>query len=147
MRNLIPLLGASLLLNIVAVHAAGLSPIGRWTVFDDDTGKPEAIIEIRDRHGALYGWVDEILDQPRNAKPPRCTECEGDLKDAPIVGLHIVQDMRREDDVWRGHIMDPESGKTYNATLSLAEEGLKLEVRGYIGIPLFGRSQTWERAE
>jgi uncharacterized protein (DUF2147 family) len=54
--------------------------------------------------------------------------------------------MRRDGDEWTGgEILDPENGKTYKATLKLADNGQKLLVRGYIGLPIFGRSQTWVR--
>jgi hypothetical protein len=147
MRLLTKTISAVLLLGSLHTQADELTPVGRWTVFDEDTGKPEAIIEIQQQHGALYGWVDEILGSPKHEDPPRCTKCEGKLKNMPVLCLRIIQDMQREGDTWHGQIMDPEDGKVYNATMSLAERGQKLEVRGYIGIPLFGRSQTWERVE
>lgn len=137
----------ALLVVALPARTAEPSPVGRWTAFDDDTGKAEAIIQIQKQGDALVGWIDKILDEPKDDKPPRCTACEGELKNAPIIGLKIIQHMQPEGDAWRGHIMDPESGKVYNASMSLREAGQDLEVRGYIGIPLFGRSQTWERAE
>lgn len=137
----------ALLLGAQSARAGEPSPVGYWTVFDDDTGKPDAVIEIQSGSDALVGWIDKILDPPKDGKPARCTACEGELKNAPVIGLKIIQGMKPDDDAWRGHIMDPESGKVYDATMSLADKGQKLEVRGYLGIPLFGRSQTWERAE
>jgi uncharacterized protein (DUF2147 family) len=46
-----------------------------------------------------------------------------------------------------GQILDPANGKTYKSKMSLAEGGKKLDVRGYVGAPLFGRTQTWVREE
>ncbi len=139
---------AALLLSSLQALAGEPSPVGRWTAYDDDTGEADAIIEIQRREdGTLYGWVDEILSQPKDGEPARCTECEGEIKDAPVLGLPIIRDMQREGGIWRGHIMDPKNGKVYNATMSMAKEGESLEVRGYIGIPLLGRSQTWGRVE
>ncbi len=137
----------ALLLGTLSVRPAELSPVGYWTVFDDDTGKPAAIIEVQAQADALIGWIEKIFDAPKDSNPPRCTACEGKFKNAPFVGLKIIQGMRRAGDTWRGYIMDPKSGKIYNAIMSLADEGQKLKVRGYIGLPLFGRSQTWKRAE
>jgi uncharacterized protein (DUF2147 family) len=122
-------------------------PTGRWKVFDEDTGEAKAIIKIQQQQGVLYGWVDEILNAHKNTKLPRCTECQGKLKNAPVLGLKIIQDMRREGDTWNDRIMDPKTGEVYQATMSLNEEGHKLEVRGYIGIPLLSRTQVWQRLE
>lgn len=137
----------ALLLGALSARAVEPSPVGYWTVFDDDTGNPDAIIEIQTQGGVLIGWIDKIFDPFKDSNPPRCTACEGELKNAPVIGLKIIQDMQPAGDTLRGYIMDPESGKVYNATMSLAEQGQKLEVCGYIGIPLFGRCQTWERVE
>ncbi len=137
----------ALLLGTLLARATEPSPVGYWTVFDDDTGKPAAIIEIQTQGGALIGWIDKILDPPKDSNSSRCTACEGELKNAPFIGLTIIQDMQLAGDTWHGYIMDPKSGKVYNATMSLADQGQELEVRGYIGIPLFGRSQIWERAK
>ncbi len=137
----------ALLLGALSARAVEPSPVGYWTVFDDDTGNPDAIIEIQTQKGVLIGWIDKIFDPFKDSNPPRCTACEGELKNAPVIGLKIIQDMQPAGDTLRGYIMDPESGKVYNATMSLAEQGQKLEVCGYIGIPLFGRCQTWERVE
>jgi hypothetical protein len=142
MPRLIGTLYVGILLSSVCAYADIVSPVGRWTAFDEETGKAEAIIEIRRQGPALYGWIDQILGKPREAEVVRCSQCVGKLKNVPI-----IQDMRRQGDEWRGHIMYPESGEVYHATLSLAEEGQSLDVRGYIGVPLFGRKQTWQRVE
>lgn len=146
-ENLSVNLIAACLFGSLLAYADGSSPVGRWKAFDEDTGEPTAIIEIQQQGGALYGWVDKLLEQQKNEEPPRCTECEGELKNAPVIGLRFIQNMQHEDDDWRGHILDPETGKIYNATMSVVEGDQKLEVRGYIGIPLLGRTQIWERAQ
>ena len=46
-----------------------------------------------------------------------------------------------------GDILDPNNGKVYQVKLKLIDGGAKLEVRGYIGISLLGRTQTWIRVE
>lgn len=46
-----------------------------------------------------------------------------------------------------GEIIDPDNGKVYKCKMAVKDNGKKLEVRGYIGVPLLGRSQTWLRAE
>jgi len=46
-----------------------------------------------------------------------------------------------------GRILDPENGKIYRVKLSLSEDGQRLDVRGYVGFSLLGRTQRWVRAE
>ena len=64
----------------------------------------------------------------------------------PIIGLIILEDFSFDgDDEWKyGTIYDPESGKTYDCNLTLKSKNI-LHVRGYIGISLFGRTETWTR--
>jgi uncharacterized protein (DUF2147 family) len=54
---------------------------------------------------------------------------------------------RSSDDYAGGQILDPDEGQVYKCRIALRDGGRKLEVRGYVGIPLFGRSQTWMRKE
>ena len=77
-----------------------------------------------------------------------CDKCTDDRKGQPIIGMEILRHMRQNGDEWSGgEILDPENGKTYRATMKLTEDGKKLIVRGYIGMPMFGRSQTWVRRD
>ena len=46
-----------------------------------------------------------------------------------------------------GEILDPDDGKVYRCSMRLVDGGRKLEVRGFVGIPLLGRTQTWLRAD
>ena len=64
------------------------------------------------------------------------------LRDRPILGLNLVSDYRFEDGTWQGKIYDPESGKLYSSRMKVGDEG-NLEMRGYIGIPMFGRTASF----
>jgi uncharacterized protein (DUF2147 family) len=68
------------------------------------------------------------------------------LKSRPVLGLRILEGFTAEgDDVWgNGTCYDPKSGKTYRGKIRLAAPG-RLELRGFIGIPLFGRTSVWTR--
>jgi uncharacterized protein (DUF2147 family) len=46
-----------------------------------------------------------------------------------------------------GEILDPDNGKVYRSKMELTDAGKKLKVRGYIGVPMLGRSQVWVRQE
>ena len=68
------------------------------------------------------------------------------IGNVPVIGMLFLWGLKRDGDGWAGgHILDPKNGKTYNAKLSLQDAGNRLRVRGFIGTPLFGRSQTWLR--
>lgn len=127
-----------------AAQAALRSPVGLWKTIDDETGKAKALIRIRETQGTLSGTVEKLIDP---AEPnPRCDKCTDARKDQSIIGMTVMQGVRREGEDWGGgEILDPDNGKTYRVRLRLAEGGHRLEVRGYLGIALFGRTQTWVR--
>lgn len=131
-------------LNILAQDA---SPVGLWKTINDHTGKPEALIRITENNGELRGKIEKLfLDV--DEKNPKCDKCEGAQKDQPIIGLTILSGMKQEGTEYGdGQILDPANGKVYKSTMSLADNGKKLNVRGYIGIPMLGRTQTWLREE
>jgi uncharacterized protein (DUF2147 family) len=62
--------------------------------------------------------------------------------------MTIITGMHQEGNEYTGgQILDAESGKVYKSKMTLLEDGKKLNVRGYIGMPMFGRTQTWLREE
>ena len=125
--------------------AAELSPVGTWTTIDDATGKPKSVVQITDNGGKLEGKVVEIL-QSEQGPHPVCKECDGSRKDQPIEGMVIIWDVVKDGDSWSGgKILDPKNGKTYKVKLTPMDGGNKLDVHGYIGFSLLGRSQVWER--
>jgi uncharacterized protein (DUF2147 family) len=72
--------------------------------------------------------------------------CSDDRKNQPINGLEIIRNMSRRDEEYAGgEILDPDSGWVYRCKFHLEDGGQKLLVRGYLGISLFGRTQTWTR--
>jgi uncharacterized protein (DUF2147 family) len=124
------------------------TPVGRWRTIDDATGKVKSIVAIWEEDGKLFGKVEQILDPKPDDPDPTCNKCEGELKDARVLGMRIMWDLKKSGDSWSGgKILDPDNGKTYKCRLALAEDGKKLLVRGYIGIALLGRTQTWIREE
>ena len=141
---------AALLSLVIGVGAlatpaeTGISPVGVWKTFDDRTGKEKALVRIYEQNGRLFG---KIIQSYRSGAETRvCVPCTDERKDQPIIGLVIIRNMKREGDEYGGgDILDPESGSVYHSTMHLEQDGARLVVRGYIGLPLLGRSQTWER--
>ena len=80
-----------------------------------------------------------------------CKDCTDERKDKPVVGMTIIRNMKQSADdktVFEGgDILDPNNGKVYKSKMKLVDNGSKLEVRGFVGISLLGRTQTWIRAE
>ena len=125
------------------------SPVGLWKTIDDAGKTEQSTVRITNNGGVLTGKVEHITD-PAKANE-LCSKCDDDRKDKPIVGMTIINDVKadvEEPGLWDGGlILDPANGKTYKVRLKPVEGGKKLEVRGYIGSPMFGRTQTWIRAE
>jgi uncharacterized protein (DUF2147 family) len=121
------------------------SPTGMWASISDRDGKPMGVVEIREVNGELVGVVRKILIDA-GPEDSVCDKCSDDRHGQPIVGMEILRHMKWMGDEWGGgEILDPEDGKTYRASMKLSDDGQKLIVRGYIGLPMFGRSQTWVR--
>lgn len=130
------------------VHAGTLSPEGKWKTISDVTGKANSIVRIWKEKEKLFGKVEEVIPQEGEDPNPLCHKCEGEKKDQPITGMLILWDLTQNESAWDGgFILDPDNGKTYRCMIRVVEDGRKLEVRGYIGFSLFGRTQTWQRVE
>ena len=141
-------LAGVLLASAVTAMAQADSPVGTWQTIDDHTGQPKALVQItQDSSGALDGKVIKGLG-PNDQPERRCTACTDARKDQLILGMTIINDMKKVDDGWDdGQILDPENGKIYKCKMHLEDGGNKLVVRGYIGVSLLGRSQTWVRQQ
>jgi len=124
------------------------SPVGLWRTIDDNTGKERSLVRITEADGVLEGKVEKIFDQPGDDPQHLCRKCEGERKDKPVLGMTILWGMKRHGEEYSGgEILAPKSGQIYRCHMRVTDGGKKLEVRGYIGISLFGRSQTWLREE
>lgn len=142
------LLAGALLASAATSMAQAASPTGLWQTVDDKTGQPKALVQIvQDSDGTLTGKILTGLgsnDDPNR----RCTACTDSRKDQLMKGMTIIDGMKADGDTWDGgQILDPENGKLYKCKMHLDEGGQKLVVRGYIGVSLLGRSQTWIRQQ
>jgi uncharacterized protein (DUF2147 family) len=126
-------------------HAAGSqSPLGLWKTFDDKTGKPRTLVRIYLQDGRYHGRIEQSFTP--DAATRVCSACADERKNQPILGLLIIRNMTLHDaDYGGGDILDPESGSVYRCKFHLEKDGTALVVRGFIGLSLFGRSQTWQR--
>ncbi|MHA4895243.1 DUF2147 domain-containing protein [Pedobacter sp. PWIIR3] len=137
------------LLLLVVSGAAGFAQkqdavLGRWV---NSTG--EAHIEITKRSDKYFGkiiWLKDPKDEKGNIKTDYQNPNTA-LRSKPIVGLEIMKDFVYEDGKWtNGNIYDPKSGKTYSCNMNVKPNG-DLNMRGYIGISLIGRTEVWKRVK
>ena len=135
-------------LSLPAAWADDGSPVGLWKNIDDVSGKPKALIRITENKGMLEGRIEKLFRPAGEEQNPKCDRCEGVNKDQPIIGMVFMSGLSKSGDEYSGgQILDPDNGKVYRSKLTLIEGGKKINVRGYIGIPMLGRSQIWVRQE
>lgn len=124
------------------------SPVGYWRTIDDQTHQPSSVVQITESNNKLYGRIVKIYPKNGNKSDSICSKCPGDLHNKPVLGMTFMWDLVKDNDGWgKGKIMDPKTGKIYKCQIHLTDNGTKLQVRGFIGISLIGRTQTWERLE
>lgn len=124
-----------------------MSPVGIWTTLSDEDNKPRSVVEIINYRGQIKGKILKVYSKPDDHD--YCIHCSGKNKNKPIIGMTIMKDLKPDGKLaWSGgSILDPKNGKIYKCKIELEASGKKLFVRGYIGISLFGRTQTWIRRE
>ncbi len=133
--------------SLIASLSFAQTPVGLWRTIDDATGKEKSIVRITEAGGVLTGKVEKIADPSK--QDSKCEECTDDRKGKPILGMTIIRNVKKgEGNVWEGgDILDPNNGKVYRVRMTPSEDNKKLAVRGFIGSPLLGRTQTWVRVE
>ena len=143
-RAVFPFAVLLLCLATLVVQAAEFSPVGVWRTFDDEDGKAASLVRIDTLDGMLEGRVVRILPRPGHPLDARCDECSGARKGQPVTGMVILWGMKRDGDEYSGgQILDPHNGRIYRCKMKVKSN--TLEVRGYLGFSLFGRTQTWVR--
>jgi uncharacterized protein (DUF2147 family) len=117
--------------------------VGTWKTFDDETNQPAALVQISEKNGVFSGVITKVLD---TSGPSTCEKCSDSRKGKPILGMEILSNLKKVGESYSGgQILDPDDGEIYRAEMKLKDQGAKLDLRAYIGIPLLGRTQTWIR--
>ena len=142
-----PFVVAAALCAVVGAASAQVTPVGLWRTIDDETKTEKSLVRITESAGALSGKIEKLTDGDKANSV--CEKCSDERKNQPVLGMTILRNVRAaEGGVWEGgDILDPNNGKVYRVRLRPVDNGKQLEVRGYIGTPLLGRTQTWIRAE
>jgi uncharacterized protein (DUF2147 family) len=138
------------LLGVVCLAGAGaqqLTPklqnaIGHWQVVNSD-GSPGGRVDTYLVDGKLFGRVTEV--RPGRTPQDVCDKCSGKYKNQLIQGMVNMRGFHAEGDDWvDGTVVDPENGKEYKGKIwAVGKDTLKM--RGYVGISLLGRTESWVR--
>lgn len=127
-------------------RAAEPTAAGLWEK-RDEAGQPQGWFRIAERKGAYEGQIVRMFPKPgEDPASWRCTKCEGEQKDAPVLGITFIKGMKRQGLAYEnGTILDPRDGSVYSARMDLSPDGKQLSVRGYLGFSLLGRTEVWSR--
>jgi hypothetical protein len=120
---------------------------GFWEAKDDD-GNPTAWFLFSQKHDVFSARLVKGFKKPEEltAEEQVCGKCAGEKRGAKVMGLTLFWGMKRDGLKYTGgSVLDPRSGSVYHAKMDLSEDGQELAVRGYLGIEMFGKTQTWHR--
>lgn len=147
------IISLSIFTGLVIASTAALAQdiSGTWQQIDDKTGSPKAVIEIRkESNNTFTGKITKITPRPGYTPRERCNNCPAPYTNQPILEMEILKGLKQVEgtnNYEKGRVIDPLSGKFYDAKMKLSATGKRLSLRAYLGVSALGRNQTWLRIE
>ncbi len=121
---------------------------GRWLTFDAETRSERSIVQIAREGDHGTGRIVELYLKEGEDPDPECNLCRGLEHGRKIRGLSILNLRADADRVhFNGTVLDPENGMTYRCEATLESGGRRLELHGYVDLPILGRSERWSRTQ
>jgi uncharacterized protein (DUF2147 family) len=119
--------------------------VGVWL-----TGSGKAHVKIDKVGNYYFGRIVWLKDPLNDLGKPKLDKNNEDVskRSKSVLGMQLVGGFEwKNDNLWdNGNIYDPENGKTYKCKLDL-ENLSTMNVRGFIGISLFGRTDIWKKVK